>query len=140
MENSSISAEDQKAIDVVVKKFYSIFTNANQQQPDWSLIDKLCIPETIIIKKTGAAATIYSLRSFIEPRKAILSDGTLTQFEESETGEQTIILGNMAQRCSRFQKSGYLNASFFKGHGNKMFQLIKTNNNWTICSVVWEDE
>ena len=131
---------EKSEIDNIVKVFFNIFTNTNHKQPDWIIIDTVCIPETIIIKKSDAAESVYNLISFIEPRKKILTDGTLTNFEESETTEETRIIGNIAQRFSKYQKSGYLNGTYFKEYGTKFFQFVKTNNGWKITSLIWEDD
>jgi len=131
---------DKLLIDQLTTSFFSIFDNTNQQKPDWNSIHTLCLPETIIIKKNKDTEEIYNLTTFIEPRKKILSDGTLTDFEEYELNEETTIVGNIAQRFSKFQKKGYHNGAAFKGNGNKFLQYIKTNNGWKINAVIWEDE
>jgi RimJ/RimL family protein N-acetyltransferase len=131
---------DKSEIDNLVTSFFSIFTNTNQQLPDWDLIQKLCLPETLIIKKNGLTETVYSLHSFIEPRKEILSNGTLTDFKERQIKEETKITGNIAQRFCRYQKSGYLNGNYFNEYGNKFFQFIKTTNGWKISALIWEDD
>ena len=131
---------DIQEIDKIVKIFFDIFTNTNNKQPDWIVINTVCIPGIIIIKKSDAEEVIYNLNSFIDPRRKILTDGTLTNFEESETEEETKIIGNIAQRFSKYQKSGYLNGTYFKEFGNKFFQFMKTNNGWRITSLIWEDD
>ncbi|MEO5783046.1 MAG: hypothetical protein ABIQ07_07240, partial [Ginsengibacter sp.] len=80
---------DKQSIDKVVEIFFSIFNNTDQKKPDWYIIHAICLPETIIIKKTGLAEEVYNLQTFIDPRKKLLSDGTLTDFEEMETAEET---------------------------------------------------
>jgi hypothetical protein len=137
---STKKSPDKTQIDNITKQFFNIFTNTNQIQPDWTIINTLCIPETIIIKKTGLAQEIYNLHSFIEPRKKILSDGSLTNFEESEVKEETQIIGHIAYRHSAYQKNGDLNGNYFTGYGNKFFQFIKTHDGWKINSLIWEDE
>lgn len=131
---------DKLHIDRITKQFFDIFNNSNQKQPGWEIINETCIPETMIIKKTGLTQTVYNLVSFIEPRKAILSDGTLTQFEESEIDEETKIAGHIAQRWSKYQKTGYLNGKYFKEYGTKLFQFIKTKEGWMMSSLIWEDD
>lgn len=131
---------DKLEIDNVSKRFFGLFTNTNQTQPDLSAIYTTCIPECIIIKKMEATEIIYTLESFIAPRKTILSDGTLTEFEEHEIAGETTIIGNIAQRYSRYQKSGYLNGNYFKEYGHKFFQFVKTQNGWKINSLIWEDD
>lgn len=130
---------DKLLLNSVTKKFYGIFANTNQQKPEWNIIYTLCIPETIIIKKTGESEIVYNLHSFIEPRREMLSNGTLTDFEEFEIEEETKILGNIAQRYSKYKKRGCLNEEYFNGFGNKLFQFIKTNSGWKINSIIWED-
>ena len=139
MEHNNEIYSDKLEIDTIVKIFFDIFTNTNYKQPDWTIINNVCIPETIIIKKSDATEAVYNLNSFIDPRRKILTDGTLTDFEESETEEETRIIGNIAQRFSKYQKSGYLNGNYFKEHGNKFFQFIKTKDGWMINSLIWED-
>jgi RimJ/RimL family protein N-acetyltransferase len=130
---------DKIGIDNLTKTFFSIFTNTNGKNPDWSIINSICLPETVIIKKTDLSEIIYSKHTFIEPRKIILTDGTLTDFEEHEIQEETKIIGHIAQRFSKYQKSGYLNGNYFKGYGTKFFQFINTRSGWKINSLIWED-
>lgn len=134
----SVSTE-KLLIDDLTKIFFSIFTNSNNRQPGWNIIHPLCIPQISIIKKSGTTETVYKLDTFMEPRKKILSDGTLTEFEEMEIHEETKIAGNIAQRFSKCKKSGYLNGIYFQEYGYKLFQFIKTNNGWKNASVIWED-
>lgn len=141
MQNKAKLNRDEKSeINSVAKTFFAIFTNTGHNKPDWKAITDICIPETVIIKKDSANEVVYNLHSFIEPRKEILNNGTLTDFEESEIKEETKIIGNLAQRYSKYQKSGYLNGTYFKEYGNKLFQFIKTNNGWKINSLIWEDD
>lgn len=130
---------DRALINQLTKSFYKLFTNTGNQQADWKLIYELCIKEAVIIKKIELNEEIFTLLSFIEPRKQILTDGTLTEFEEMEIKDETHIIGNIAQRWSTYSKKGYLKGIYFEEKGNKLFQFIKTKNGWKICSLVWED-
>jgi hypothetical protein len=134
------NSADKLEIDTITKMFFNIFNNTNNQQPNWAMIETICIWQTIIIKKTNTTEEVHTLSSFIEPRKKILSDVTLTNFKESEIYEATNIVGNIGQRFSTFEKSGYLNGVYFKANGNKFFQFIKTNTGWKINAVLWEDD
>jgi hypothetical protein len=104
---------DKFHIDNITKQFFDVFNTTNQRQPEWTILDKICIAETIIIKKTGLTQTIYDLPGFIEPRKSILTNGTLTDFQETELEEETKIVGHIAQRHSKYQKTGNLNGAAF---------------------------
>ena len=131
---------DKWLINQVTNLFFSAFTNANQQVAALENIYRICLPQTIIIKKEMEKEEIYTIHSFIAPRKKILTDGTLTEFEEYEVAEETTVVGYMAHRLSTYQKTGYLNGEYFEGTGNKLFQYIKTSEGWKIASVVWEDK
>lgn len=124
----------------LVTTFYSLFTNKNQQRVELEKIFDICIPTITIIKKVNTIEEIYDIHSFIKPRLKILSDGTLTEFSETEINEVTKISGNIGQRFSTYQKDGYLNGIYFEGKGTKLFQFVKTITGWKICSVIWEDE
>lgn len=140
MDNIVISISDKEQLDSLTKLFFNIFSNNDQKQPDLDAMRDMCIPEIVIVKKTGLSQTVYSLNSFIEPRIELLSDGTIRDFEEWETEEITHIAGHIAQRQSKYQKSGYLNDSYFSETGIKLFQFIKTELGWKISSLIWEDD
>lgn len=130
---------DKAIIDGVISQFFRVFHNKTAA-PDWQLLYSICIPETLILKKEGAGHATYNLESFIEPRRTILSDGTLTDFEESETAEQTLIVNNIAQRYSKYEKCGCLRGNYFSGTGTKFFQLVRTPQHWKITAIIWEDD
>lgn len=119
--------------------FYRIFSNTFQQ-PDFEKIYELCSPSANIIKKSDDGTEIYDLKSFIDPRKKVLTDGTLTEFSEWETAEETKVVGNIAQRYSKYRKRGWLHGNYFEASGHKMFQLMKEHGVWKIVHVIWEDE
>jgi len=134
------ASTDKLSIDEITKSFYGAFANTNERQPNWELLNSLCVLKIMLINKTEISHTVYNLASFIQPRQKILTDGTLTEFEEVETQEQTKIIKNIAQRYSKYQKSGILEGKLFKQKGHKFFQFVKTNEGWKISSVIWEDE
>ncbi|MFT3683245.1 MAG: hypothetical protein QM791_23500 [Ferruginibacter sp.] len=132
--------DNKKEIDRLCKEFFDLFTNAGGRQPQLERVYDLVLPATIIIKKDKDTEEIYTLAAFIEPRKKILTDGTLTGFSEWETAEHTSIDNNIAQRRSEYKKEGVLNGMFFKQEGIKLFQFIKTAKGWQITAVMWEDK
>lgn len=133
-------ANDNFFVNQITTTFFNLFTNTKQRKPKIENINDICLPETIIIKKDKDKEEIFNLDNFIRPRKRILTDGTLTEFEEYEVVEETKVVNNMAHRFSRYQKKGYLNGEYFEGTGTKFFQYIKTTKGWKINSVIWEDE
>lgn len=134
--------EDQNLpeINALVERFFSLFTNTQGNEPQVDNIKHMFIEQGIIINATTTPTQVYSLDEFIAPRKAWLSDGTLTDFSEWETSHNTSVFGNIAQRYVTYQKSGYLKGAYFETKGVKNIQLIKTNGVWKIVSVTWYDE
>ncbi|MEM7298409.1 MAG: GNAT family N-acetyltransferase [Bacteroidota bacterium] len=130
---------DQLKIDRLIKKFFSAFTNKNTS-PNLDLIYETCLAEAIIIKNTKGMPEVSNLESFIAPRKDLLTNGSLQNFEEYEVKEKTIITRNIAQRFSTYQKEGTLDGKDFSEKGNKMFQFVKVDTTWKICNMIWDDE
>ena len=131
--------DDNFFINQITKDFFNLFTNTKQKKLELEKINDICFPETIIIKKDKDKQEIFNIETFINPRKKILSDGTITEFEEYEIIGETKIVNNLAQRFSKYQKKGYLNGEYFEGNGTKFFQYTKTTTGWKINSVIWED-
>lgn len=131
-------SSDQIQIDKIAQAFFALFTNITEA-PQFDRVNELCHEQAQIIKKTVDGAEIYDLKSFIEPRKKILTDGTLTGFSEYEVKAETRITGNIAQRFSKYEKSGMLQGSEFRGSGNKMLHFMKQYGEWLIIQVIWED-
>jgi hypothetical protein len=132
--------DDASQIDKIVDKFFTVFTTKNNGLPDIEALYHVCLPEILLIRKAGAVHTAYTLHSFASSRQKILTDGTLTEFEEREVSEETQISSNIAQRCSRYEKSGVLDGKYFQQKGCKLFQFVKSNDSWKISALVWEDE
>jgi RimJ/RimL family protein N-acetyltransferase len=130
---------DKVRIDKLIKYFFRAFTNKGQK-PNLKLLHETCIEETVFIKNTKGLCEKYNLESFIAPREELLTNGTLTEFEEYEIGEQTTIVRNIAQRLSHYQKDGILNKKRFSNKGTKIFQFVKIGSVWKVCCVIWDDE
>jgi len=135
-----MNGSDKKAIDNLTRQFFSIFTNRDGAVPGFGIINDLFIPEGLIVKAFGPSPEVCSLDDFIEPRRVMLTDGTLTDFAEEETDEVTRILGNVAQRLSLYRKSGVRVEGPFEARGVKAFQFVRTPDGWRISSVAWDDE
>ena len=131
--------EDKIAIDKLAHAFYNLFTNAGGSDLNLENIHSLFMQGGRIVTKSASGEKTDDPASFIEPRRKILSDGTLTDFSEFEVSENTEIKGSLAQRSSVYQKKGMLNKKAYEGSGNKMFQFVKTAQGWRIHSVIWED-
>ena len=132
-------SKDKFYISEITNRFFDSFTNKESSPPKLETLKSICIPEVRIVNINGSEI-IYNLDSFLEPRKKLLTDGTLVEFEEKEVYEKTSIIQNIAHRHSKYEKSGVLNGKKFRQTGHKLFQFIKTNLDWKIKSVIWEDD
>jgi hypothetical protein len=131
---------DAKAeIDRLTDSFFALFCNRDGA-PELDRIFDLFVPDGLIAKCTSADPEISTLREFIAPRHELLTNGSLTDFSESETSERTAIFGNIAHRISTYQKSGHLDGVPFSTRGVKTFQFVRTLAGWRILSVTWDDE
>ncbi len=130
---------DEIRIGKIIRSFFNLFDNT-LQEPDFRAVNELCTESVSIIRKTCQQTDLYGLESFIEPRKKILTDGTLQQFSEFETDGETRIIGNIAQHYSRYKKKGWLNGVYFEGSGHKFFHLVKSTDGWKIAHLIWEDD
>lgn len=138
-ENQWIS-ETKSILDELVNTFFGLFSVKEGCKVDLSAVNRLFIPEGVIIKNTDSAPEIYNLQQFIEPREKMLNEGVLIDFKEEELFEKTEIFGNIAHRFSLYKKSGVLSGTTFETKGMKTIQFIKTPNGWKMSSLAWDDE
>ena len=130
---------DRRAIDELTGAFFRAFTNRSGTLPNVDSLYELFIPEAIIIKNVGGTPVVYDVKSFVEPRRSLLTDGSLVDFCEKETSERTEIFGNIAQRFSCYTKTWTAQDKSFAGGGTKSIQFVRTRAGWKIASLVWDD-
>ena len=130
---------DRILIAGLIKSFFSAFTNKGGAQPHLDLLAEICLPEILITNKHRSKVDTFGLTTFINTRKRILSDGTLIDFEEKETNEETKVINGIATRYSQYEKKGIIYRQRFKIRGHKMFHFVKIEGTWKISSMLWED-
>ena len=131
---------DQRANDELVHAFFDHFTNRGGATPNLRAIRDLCLPEVVIAKCVTSPPEVMSLETFIAPREALLSNGTLTDFQEAEVARHREVFGNVAQRWCTYVKSGVLDGRPFETRGVKVFQFVRCPGGWRISAVSWDDE
>lgn len=134
------ASADELKINFLTQDFFAVFTNKNNKAPELEKLNSICLPACSIKKSIANTVEQYSLKEFIEPRKKILSNGILKEFEEFEISHQTKVLENIAIRNSKYLKSGYENGNLFQTKGTKKITFQKTNYGWKIAAFEWEDE
>jgi len=131
--------KDKFHISEITKSFFSSFTNKGNSTPNLDLLRSISIPKILIVNRKESQLIRYTLDSFLESRRKILTDGTLIDFEEKEIYNETKIVNNKATRFSEYEKTGILNGKKFTQRGHKLFQFIKVDEVWKISTVIWED-
>ena len=139
---ASTEDRDQPAIDALVGRFFSAFSNRHGLS-NVASIPHLFLPRAVVTEvsaKSPGGVEVTNLREFIAPRAELLQGERLVDFEEHETTGQTEIQGRLAHRASRYVKSGRLDGVPFEGAGRKHFELVRTARGWKIAALTWEDD
>ena len=130
---------DKEAIDEIAGAFFGAFANGSGTPESIDVLYDIFIPEAIVVKNVGGTTEVLSVSGFVEPRRAILSDGSLQDFREYEVCEKTDIFANIGQRFSRYEKSWSASGRSFSGSGVKSLQFVRTSRGWKISGLVWDD-
>jgi hypothetical protein len=130
---------NQLLIDEVISCFFSAFDNRTRAL-ELDQLKGLFIRGAIIVKRSDLSMQSMCVEKFVEPRKELLSNGTLIDFHEWELEQKTFISLGIASRLSRYSKEGLLNGQSYTGRGEKHFQLVLTEQGWKIASILWQDE
>ncbi|WP_146646609.1 DUF4440 domain-containing protein [Labilithrix luteola] len=93
-----------------------------------------------IATHSGRGVQITTPDEFVRPRIELLTSGRLVEFHEWETQSENEILGSLAVRRSRYEKSGRLDGQPYAGVGTKFFQLAQIDEAWRIVSLAWIDD
>lgn len=127
-------------LDRLTFEFFRAVSFETGEAPPYRKIAALFIERGLLIKNSGPAPEISSVREFIEPRQAMVSSGELTRFRELELSETTHIFGNVAHRFSAYSKDGTMKGVAFEGRGMICTQFVLTPAGWKISFMAWDDE
>jgi hypothetical protein len=131
---------DAEAIEEITRRFFAAFANAGGYAASIDDLYHILIPQAVIVSNSGDNPIVYSLESFVEPRRALLANGSLVDFREWETSGRTDILGNIAQRAGTYAKSWTARGRSFEQTGAKTLQFIRTPEGWQISAFAWDDD
>ena len=132
--------EARRQIDTLTKSFFDVFTNRNGGTPKLGELGHLFVSNGVIVKRSESGVDVMGVAEFIEPRRKLLTDGTLLDFQEQEESAQTFVFAGIASRVCVYRKSGRLRGEYFEGRGLKCLHYVQTPEGWRISSVIWEDE
>ena len=131
---------DRAEIAGIVRTFFAAFTSGAGSVARLEALRAVFLPEATIIRTCGREPTVYGVDSFIAPRQALLSGGTLTDFSEWELSGHTEVFGDIAQHFCGYAKSGTQDGTPFTGRGMKVLQFVRTAAGWRISAAAWDDE
>jgi hypothetical protein len=129
----------EQAVDALVRRFFAAFDNRAGSIVDLPALRDLFVPAAVIVRKSAAITEMWSVSQFLEPRQALLTDGSLADFHEWEVDASTFVSGDIACRTLRYRKEGQLNGVPFEGEGTKSMHFVRIDDQWRITSIIWQD-
>ena len=138
--DNPICKADQQAIEAIVRTFFAAFTSAPDNADRLDALRAVFLPEAVIVRTGGGEPAVYGVDSFIAPRQALLSGGSLVDFSEWEVRGHTEIFGDIAQHFGSYAKAGVQDGTPFTGRGMKTLQFVRTPAGWRISAAAWDDE
>jgi hypothetical protein len=130
----------QAELDRLAAAFFRAVSFEAGEVPAYGDIHALFIETGLLIKNTGSAPEISTVRQFIEPRQAMVRAGELTRFREVELWQVTNVFGNVAHRFSAYAKSGTMKGVPFEARGMISTQFVLTPSGWKMSAMAWDDE
>ena len=136
----SAMAADYDAIASIVRTFFAAFASGPDSAARLDARRAVFLSDAVIVRTGGGEPVVYGVDSFIAPRQALLSGGTLVDFSEWELRGRTEIFGDMAHHLASYAKSGVQDGMPFTARGMKTLQLVRTPAGWRISALAWRDE
>lgn len=139
IEPSGVDA-DRAAIAAIVQRFFAAFSSGPGCDDRLDRLRSAFLPEAVIVRAGDGQPAVYGIDTFIEPRRALLTGGTLTDFGERELAGHTEVFGDIAAHFCSYAKSGVQDGAPFAGRGMKTLQFVRTSAGWRISAAAWQDE
>ncbi|GAC1528887.1 MAG: hypothetical protein NVS3B1_20290 [Marmoricola sp.] len=133
---------DQTEIQALIDCFFNAFTSGCADDVDARIaaLRAVCLPSAVIVRTCGDEPAAADVATFTAPRRAMLTDGTLTGFREAALDGRIDLVGDIAQWFGRYAKQGILNGEPYAGTGVTSIQFVRTADGWRISAVVWDDD
>jgi len=131
---------DRAEIAELVRTFFAAFTSGPDLADRMVALREAFLPAAVIVKTCGGEPTVYDVDSFIAPRQALLSGGSLLDFSEWELSGRTEVFGDIAQHFCGYAKQWTQDGTPFTGRGMKTLQFVRTPAGWRISAAAWDDE
>jgi hypothetical protein len=131
---------DRDAVATVVRTFFEAFTSGPGCAERLDALPELFLPGALIVRTCGGEPTAYDVAGFVEPRRELLTGGTLTDFREWELEGHTELFGDVAHHFCSYAKEWRQNGVRHTRRGMKTLQLVRTATGWRISGAAWDDE
>jgi len=138
-QNDTTTAQDKKAIDACIQKFYRILSYKNNKLDKVDSLPDLFEPDGTLTATFGAKPLLWTATQFVAFIKNGAAQGARDR-SETELWERTDIFGNMAHRFSTYNLKMTVGVKPEERRGINSFQLVKINGAWVIHSLVWDRE
>ena len=135
-----MKSDSKPAIDEVISRFFAVFDNRAGRVPEAQTFGLLFVSNATIATHSSRGVQITTADEFVRPRIELLTSGRLVDFHEWETQSENEVLGSLAVRRSRYEKSGRLDGQPYAGVGTKFFELARIGEAWRIVSLAWIDD
>lgn len=132
-------ASDDVEIDALISTFFDAFRTGPDLAQRCDALRAAFLPGAMIVKTCGDIA-VYDVESFIAPRFALLSGGSLVDFSEWPEDGRLEIFGDIAAWFGEYRKSWIADGVPQSGMGMKSMQFVRTPGGWRISAAVWDDE
>jgi RimJ/RimL family protein N-acetyltransferase len=124
----------------LVRCFFAAFTTGDGVDDRLDALRAALLPQAVVIRTCGQSPAVYSVESFIAPRRGLLTDGSLTEFSEQATQGRVDVFGDIAHWFGRYTKNGMFHGAPYPGAGMKSMQFVRTDAGWRISAAAWDDE
>ncbi len=138
-EENSKSPINQEIQQVVSNLYDSIHYDGNKQ-PDWEKFSSLFIKGAFLIHVTDTAYTYMSSQDFIEQYRGQIESGIIQQASEHEVHLTAEKFADIAQLFSTYETEVITSEDTLNNRGINSIQLLQSDEQWKIASIIWYDE
>lgn len=132
--------DDVAAIEGLVARFFAAFTTSPDLAEHMEGLRAMFLPGARIVSAAGPTLATYDVDGFIEPRRALLAGGTLTDFSEWPTDGRVDVFGDVAHWFGGYAKQWTQDGNHVSGRGGKSIQFARRDGEWLISAAAWDDE
>lgn len=133
---------DPPAIDVAVKKLYSVISGPAGQARDWSAFREMFVTDAkffVVVKDAQGKETTVTMT----PDDYVKRSGPYLEkngFFEKEIARETRFYGGIAQVWTTYESRAKRDDKMPFARGINSVQLVKVGEVWKIASITWTDE